>query len=93
VYWLYSVLIDEKAFGMKRDALIAILTNRAIDTRPLFPPVHTQPIYSTGQCLPIAKQLAAQGISLPSGVSLGLESVRRVAQAIKQAHDDARQGG
>ena len=88
VCWLYSVLIDEKAFGMGRDALMATLKDYAMETRPLFLPVHTQPIYSTGQHLPIAEQLAAQGLSLPSAVSLGLENVRRVAQAIKRAQSE-----
>ena len=82
VYWLYSLLVDQNTFGMERDVLLTALRNRGIDTRPLFPPTHTQPIYATGQCLPVAERLAAEGLSLPSAVNLRMEDIQRVAQAI-----------
>lgn len=83
IHWLYSVLVDEKVFGMGRDDLMTALRNQAVDTRPLFPPVHTQPIYATGQCLPVAEQLASQGLSLPSAVNLNLNDVEQVVRSIR----------
>jgi len=82
VCWLYSVLVEEKTFGIGRDALMVALQNQGIDTRPLFPPVHTQPVYATGQHLPVAEQLAARGLSLPSSVNLGIEDVQRIARTV-----------
>lgn len=85
VYWLYSILVDEHFFGMERDVLMAILKSQGLDTRPLFPPIHTQPIYATGQCLPVAERLAAQGLSLPSSPNLNREDITRIASAISLA--------
>ncbi len=57
-----------------------------IDTRPLFPPMHQQPIYDTGQQLPVAEGLAARGLSLPSSASLEDHEVDRVCEAIKNIY-------
>ena len=83
VYWLYSVLVDAGIFGHTRDDLMTWLKERGIETRPLFPPVHTQPIYATGQRLPIAEHIASTGLSLPSAVGLSSEDVARVVQTIR----------
>ena len=88
IYWLYSVLVDERKLGMGRDELMAALQAQDIETRPLFPPVHTQPIYDTGQRLPVAERLAATGLSLPSAVGLKLEDVARVTEAVVNLHVD-----
>lgn len=86
VYWLYSLLIDEGVFGLARDAVMAELRQVGIDTRPLFPPVHTQPIYLTGQELPVSEYLSAHGLSLPSAVNLKQEDIIRVATGIGNLH-------
>lgn len=86
VYWLYSILVDPDVFGRTRDELMARLEEERIATRPLFPPVHTQPIYNTGQSLPIAEHLAATGLSLPSAVGLRQEDVARVVQAVARSY-------
>jgi perosamine synthetase len=83
VHWLYSVLIDEDAFGMSRDSVMAELSSRA-ETRPLFPPVHRQPIYDRPDHLPVTEELAATGLSLPSAPGLPLEEVQRVATLLKE---------
>lgn len=86
VYWLYSVLVDADVFGHTRDDLIARLKEQDIETRPLFPAIHTQPIYDSGQRLPAAEHLATTGLSLPSAVGLRLEDVARVAEAVVNLH-------
>jgi len=58
VYWLYSILVDEKTYGMSRDQLIALLTENGFETRPFFPPVHMQPIYASPIQLPVAERLS-----------------------------------
>jgi perosamine synthetase len=82
VYWLYSVIVDAQVYGRSRDELMAALRQDGIDTRPLFHPVHTQPIYRTGQHLPVAERLARDGLSLPSAVGLRQEDIQRVTDAI-----------
>jgi len=86
VYWLYSILVEPDVFGRTRDELMAYLKEEDIETRPLFPPVHTQPVYDTGQRLPVAEHLAATGLSLPSAVGLRPEDTARVVQAVARLY-------
>lgn len=81
VYWLYSILVEEE-YGISRDELIKELSSMGIDTRPLFPPIHMQPIYNTGQNLEVAEGLASRGLSLPGSSGLQHHEVDRVCRAI-----------
>jgi perosamine synthetase len=81
VYWLYSILVEEE-YGISRDELIKELSSMGIDTRPLFPPIHMQPIYNTGQNLEVAEELASRGLSLPGSSGLQHHEVDRVCRAI-----------
>ena len=88
VFWLYSILVDEKVFGMTRDELREKLKEQGIETRPLFPPVHLQPIYANGQKLPVAERLSSQGLSLPSSARLSTDDVKRVSKVIRDAANE-----
>jgi perosamine synthetase len=82
VFWLYTVLIDKQDLGIGRDALMDHLRTQGIETRPVFPHVHQQPIYDIGQALPVAERLSTTGLSLPSTPSLQEIEVERVVQAL-----------
>jgi perosamine synthetase len=86
VEWLTSVVIS-RAGEDERDAVIAELDRAAIDSRPVFPALHRQPIHedSGTQSLPVAERLAAQGLSLPSGAALSCEQIDRVCETLLQA--------
>lgn len=84
VYWLYSVIVDEEKYGCDRDTLMARLREVNIETRPLFPCVHQQPIYARTQTLPVAERLSRSGVSLPSAANMRLDDVDRVTAAIVQ---------
>jgi len=62
------------------------LKEKGIETRPLFPPIHTQPIYCSNNVFPVAENLAANGLSLPSSVGMRPEDVERVVEAIDSLH-------
>lgn len=81
VYWMYSVLVEE-AFGLDRDTLRLKLRDAGIETRPFFYPVHTLPMYQTGQSLPVAEALARRGINLPSGATLTPEQIDYICDVI-----------
>lgn len=83
VYWLYSILIDEDEFGMSSKELRSQLKERGIETRPLFPPVHQQPIYNTGQSLSVCEMLSRCGLSLPSSVNLNGDEIERITGEIR----------
>lgn len=82
VFWLNSILVDESKFGLSRDELMARLKDGGIETRPVFPCIHRQPIYNTGARLPVAQHISENGLSLPSAVNLTLASIERIVDSI-----------
>jgi perosamine synthetase len=86
VYWLTSLSVTG-ASAISRDELMAHLDREGIETRPVFPPLHRQPVYlhERTPTLPVAERLAATGVSLPSGAGLTSADVDRVADAILTA--------
>lgn len=81
VYWMYSVVVEDE-FGLSRDDLRVKLRQAGIDTRPFFYPVHTLPMYQTGQSLPVAEKLGRRGINLPSGATLTAEQIDYICDTL-----------
>lgn len=89
IYWLFSIIIEQEKYGMSATELKAKLREMQIETRPLFPPVHQQPIYMSRDCLPVCQYLACNGLSLPSSVNLKEKDIIRVVNAIEKIHHSA----
>lgn len=88
VYWMYGILVDEKEYGMNRDALRRVLADHGVETRNFFIPMHTQPIYWKqyyGERYPVAEDLCKRGFYLPSASSLTLEEIEYVTDVIRSA--------
>ena len=81
VYWMFAPLIEPE-FGLDRDTVIQKLAQHGIGSRPFFSPIHTMPMYRTGQSLPIAESLSARGINLPSGSTLTEAEIDRVCEVL-----------
>jgi len=81
VYWLYSVLV-KKEF---RNGVIQYLEKQGIETRPFFHPIHALPPYKSSLRLPVAEELAARGVSLPSGPRLSDDQIESTVEAIREA--------
>jgi len=80
-YWMCSILVSDPE---KRDAMREYLADRGIETRPLFFPVHTMPMYSQKyQRHNIAENLGWRGINLPSFPSIRDEEVHTIIAAIR----------
>ena len=84
VCWLYSILVDKKSYGIGRDKLMEKLQDNLVDSRPLFIPVHQQPIYKRKMSLPISENISSKGLSLPSSINLSLDDIEHVVDIIKQ---------
>ncbi len=82
VFWLCSILIEPARFNMSRDELILRLKDEGIETRPVFYPVHKQPVYNSSMQLPVAEKLSSKGISLPSSPKLDQQSVIEIGNCI-----------
>ena len=81
VYWMYSILVDDE-YPLSRDELMRALRERGVDTRPFFRAIHTMPCHFQEVSLPVAEDLAARGINLPSSVKLTEEQLDYVCQQI-----------
>ena len=84
VYWLYSVLVNKTI----RDKLIESLDNQGVESRPFFYPSHVMPPHKTNSSFPVAEELSARGINLPSGTMLTQNQIEEVATALKQIIGD-----
>ena len=84
VYWMYSILIDDSITGISRDELMENMERNGIETRPIFYPIHKQPIYNLSLNLPVVEKLSTIGLSLPSASKLQKEDVERIVKEIKQ---------
>jgi perosamine synthetase len=81
VYWMYSILIKDN-FGLDRNRLLEKLAQSGIDNRPFFYPLHTMPPYKENTLYPIAEELSAKGLNLPSSVKLSKNDIRKIATSL-----------
>ncbi len=83
--WLSCFLIDEARFGRSRDTLIAALDVVGIESRPVWKPMHLQPLYQKTECFggKVAEDLFRRGICLPSSSSLTGDDQMRVIDAVR----------
>lgn len=80
-YWMCSILVDKTE---NRELLRNKLKDFGIETRPLFYPVHTMPMYANKFRLhPIAEEISLKGMNLPSYPELTKEQVNYVCDIIK----------
>ena len=85
VFWMSSILLTDAR--VSRDEVRARLSDRGVDTRPFFHPVHLLPPYERRERLPVAEDLGGRGLNLPSGLGLELSHIERVAKALTEALD------
>lgn len=90
--WLSCFLVDDRALGCTRDALIRALASEDIEARPVWKPMHLQPLYAGARRFggEVAEDLFTRGICLPSSSSLTDEEQGRVVAALRGAVARAR---
>jgi perosamine synthetase len=83
-YWMFTILIQSRV----RDEVILELEKRGIETRPVFTPMHMQPIYSVKGVknidYPVSWGISCCGINLPSSNGLTDVEIRFVCDALKE---------
>jgi len=85
--WLSCFLIEEEKFGCSRDDLIQALDGANVESRPVWKPMHLQPLYAHCERYggEVAEDLFRRGICLPSSSSLTLEEQLYVVNVIRGA--------
>ena len=90
--WLTCLTIDPDEFGCDREHLRLALEEHNIESRPVWKPMHLQPIFDGAQVIGgnVAADLFHRGLCLPSGSNLTDHDLDRVITAIRQVHDNHR---
>jgi dTDP-4-amino-4,6-dideoxygalactose transaminase len=84
-HWLSAIVIDESITGKNREDLRLAFLEDNIESRPLWKPMHLQPVfadapyYGTG----VAEKLFDNGLCLPSGSNLSDDDRARIEKVIR----------
>ncbi len=81
--WLTTILTDSYA---QREKIRLALEKENIESRPLWKPMHLQPVFKDTPAYVngVSKNLFNKGLCLPSGSNLSMEDKERVVKIIKQ---------
>lgn len=82
--WLTCALIDPQAFGASREDVRLHLEEANIEARPVWKPMHMQPVFRDHPCVggAVAEELFEFGLCLPSGSDLTEEQRQRVVSTM-----------
>ena len=84
--WLTCIQVDPKRFGADREALRQALEAENIEARPVWKPMHLQPVFAGCDHFggDVAEDLFAHGLCLPSGSNLTTGDLQRVVDVVKR---------
>ncbi len=83
--WLTCMTIEPEEFGTDREEVRLALDRQNIEARPVWKPMHLQPIFSGCRMRggAVSEELFEHGLCLPSGSSLTEEDQLRVVNTIR----------
>jgi dTDP-4-amino-4,6-dideoxygalactose transaminase len=83
-FWLTSVIVDPAVSGWRASELGAALSAQDIESRPLWKPMHLQPVFARARALVNgnSQHIFENAITLPSGSSLREDDITRVLDAV-----------
>lgn len=79
-YWLTSIIVDPKVTGIKREDVRIGLEKDNIESRPLWKPMHLQPVFSGAPSYTsgFSEYAFENGLCLPSGSNLKVHEKERI---------------
>lgn len=82
--WLTVILVDAKQFGADREQIRLKLEEHNIESRPLWKPMHLQPVFKDYESIggQVAESLFDQGLCLPSGTALTDEQLSQIVSIV-----------
>jgi dTDP-4-amino-4,6-dideoxygalactose transaminase len=82
--WLTCMVVDPESFGADREAIRVALEAEDIEARPLWKPMHLQPVFAANDIFggDVSARLFERGLCLPSGSSLTEEDQDRVVETV-----------
>ncbi|MHA6727092.1 DegT/DnrJ/EryC1/StrS family aminotransferase [Chryseobacterium sp. A301] len=85
-HWLSAIVVDEATAGFNREDLRLALEKDNIESRPLWKPMHLQPVFQSSPYYgaSVAEDLFSNGLCLPSGSNLSNDDRKRIKNVIVQ---------
>ena len=86
--WLSCVTFDPQAGNIDREKIRLQLLEQKIETRPVWKPMHLQPVFAGCECINngISEDLFKRGLCLPSGSNLTKAELVRVTDEIRKLY-------
>ncbi len=86
--WLSCLTFDPNVKDINREQIRLQLLEQQIETRPLWKPMHLQPVFANCECINngVAEDLFQKGLCLPSGSNLTDNDLERVISEIRKLY-------
>lgn len=88
-YWMVTVVLDKK-FGLKKETVMTLMSEKGIDCRPFFHPLSSIPAHRDSKQAAEARQrnenaykVSPYGVNLPCGLNMTEEKVDYVCGVLK----------
>jgi dTDP-4-amino-4,6-dideoxygalactose transaminase len=83
-HWLTAIVIDPNKAGTDRDQLFKAFREENIEVRPLWKPMHLQPVFANMPCFlnGVSERLFNNGLCLPSGSNLQPNEMERIEKIL-----------
>ena len=87
--WLSVILVNPKRFGNSRDDVIHELERNNIESRPVWKPMHMQPVFEGYRNVggAVSEKLFEEGLCIPSGTNLSINDQNRIIELILNLHN------
>ncbi len=86
-YWLTTVIIEPASTKTDREKIRTALESENIESRPLWKPMHMQPVYIRMNAPvyggSVSEELFAKGLCLPSGAGLCDDDIEKISTIVK----------
>lgn len=88
-HWLSAIIVDAKITGKTREDLRLTLLEDNIESRPLWKPMHLQPVFENSPYYGgnVSEQLFENGLCLPSGSNLTDKERERIAKKVREVFE------
>jgi dTDP-4-amino-4,6-dideoxygalactose transaminase len=83
--WLTAITIDKNLSGTDREQIRIAFEKDNIDSRPLWKPMHLQPVFKSAPNYTngVSEKLFKDGLCLPSGTNISESDLERICKIIR----------
>ena len=83
--WLSVITVDAKEFGADREAIRVELEKHNIESRPMWKPMHLQPVFKGAEMVggKVSEALFKDGLCLPSSTQMSDATLQKIVDIIK----------